>query len=110
MGHINSMDNLNRLKSMEIHEDQLKALLDASVSTALSHRGKAYEEYVLGQQEATANVVYVLCVGQDNRASLEQSCQRYAQQAIERLTEIHPPDVYYGFGGGYDQPSYDDVG
>lgn len=90
------------MEKIEIYEEQLQALLDAAVRTALTHRGKPYEEYVLGQLEATANFVYVLCVGQANSGSLEQACQRHAQEAIERLTEIHPPEVtgYYDSSGG----------
>ena len=85
------------MDKIEIYEEQLQALLDAAVRTAMTHRGKQHEEYVLGQLEATANFIYVLCVGQDNSAELEEACQRYAQTAIERLTEIHPPNSHYGF-------------
>lgn len=75
-----------------VHKEQLQALLDASVSTTLAHRGKRYEEYVLGQQEATANLIYVLCVGLQGCENLELACQSHAQSAIERLMEIRPPE------------------
>ena len=75
-----------------VHEEQLQALMDASVSTTLAHRGKRYEEYVLGQQEAIANLIYVLCVGQPDSEGLELACQSHAQSAIERLMEIRPPE------------------
>jgi len=88
------------MDKIEIYEEQLQALLDAAVRTALTHRGKQHEEYVLGQLEATANFIYVLCVGQDNSADLEVACQRHAQKAIERLTEIHPPNKHSQFGSG----------
>ncbi len=86
------------MDKIEIYEEQLQALLDAAVRTAMTHRGKRHEEYVLGQLEATANFVYIICVGQDNSAELEVACQRHAQTAIERLTEIHPPNSQYNFG------------
>ncbi len=86
------------MDKIEIYEEQLQALLDAAVRTALTHRGKPHEEYVLGQLEATANFVYIICVGQDNSAELEVACQLHAQTAIERLTEMHPPNRYYHFG------------
>lgn len=91
------------MDKIEVHEEQLKALMDASVRTAMAHRGKPYEEYVLGQQEAIANMIYVLCVGQPNSSDLEITCQQHALSAIERLTEIHPPDENHGFDMSIDR-------
>ena len=90
------------MDKIEIHEEQLQALLDAAVRTALTHRGKYHEEYVLGQLEATANFVYIICVGRENSADLEVACQRHAQAAIERLTEIRPPNTHSQFDSGQD--------
>lgn len=62
-------------------------LLNAATRTALAHRNDAHEMYVLGQLEATANVIYVLAVSQGYEG-LETVCQRMAQDALSRLTEI----------------------
>lgn len=86
------------MDKIEIYEEQLQALLDAAVRTAMTHRGRQHEEYVLGQLEATANFVYIICVGQHNSAELEVACQRHAQTAIERLAEIRPANSHYHFG------------
>jgi len=86
------------MDKIDVYEEQLQALLDAAVRTALTHRGKQHEEYVLGQLEATANFIYVLCVGQNNSETLEVECQRHAQAALERLAEIQPPNSQYHFG------------
>lgn len=62
-------------------------LLNAATRTAMAHRNDANEMYVLGQLEATANVIYVLAVSQ-GYDGLETMCQRMAQDALARLTEI----------------------
>ena len=81
------------MTTIEIPEEQLQTLLDAAVRTALNHRGKQHEEYVLGQLEATANFVYVLSLGYGSSYELEAACQQHAQAAITRLAEISPPIV-----------------
>lgn len=62
-------------------------LLNAATRTALSHRNDANEMYVLGQWEATANVIYILAVSQGYEG-LETMCQRMAQDALARMMEI----------------------
>lgn len=62
-------------------------LLNAATRTALAHRNDTNEMYVLGQLEATANVIYVLAVSQGYEG-LETMCQRMAQDALGRMTEI----------------------
>lgn len=62
-------------------------LLNAATRTALAHRNDTHEMYVLGQMEATANVIYVLAVSQGYEG-LETMCQRMAQDALARMTEI----------------------
>lgn len=62
-------------------------LLNAATRTALAHRNDTNEMYVLGQMEATANVIYVLAVSQGYEG-LETMCQRMAQDALARMTEI----------------------
>lgn len=62
-------------------------LLNAATRTALAHRNDAHEMYVLGQLEATANIIYILTVSQGYEG-LETTCQRMAQDALARMTEI----------------------
>lgn len=74
---------------LEVDVKLLHELVSASSRTALTHRGDQHEEYVLGQLEATANIVYVLSVETGN-TELESLCQKHATEAIQRLEEINP--------------------
>lgn len=76
-------------KMLQVDVEFLRSLVDAAADTALHYRGMQYEEYVLGQLEATANVVYALSVGVGDLA-LESACQKFAMDALQRLEEINP--------------------
>lgn len=76
-------------KHIQVDIDFLKALVEAAAVTALNYRGMQYEEYVLGQLEATANVVYAMSVGAGD-LGLESACQKYAMDALQRLDDINP--------------------
>ncbi|MCG8311635.1 MAG: hypothetical protein MI976_00325 [Pseudomonadales bacterium] len=71
-----------------VDKELLNALLDAARCTALSHRGKERELYVLGQLEATANLAYILTAG-NVEYEFEAYCQRLASEAIERMEALN---------------------
>lgn len=73
--------------SVTLDPSLMLELLNAATRTALAHRNDVLEMYVLGQMEATANVIYVLAVSQGYEG-LETMCQRMAQDALARMTEI----------------------
>ena len=75
------------MSQIEVDVELLRALLDAALQTARSHRGKPRELYVLGQLEATANVAYILTAGSIDY-EFEAFCQRMAAEAIERMEAI----------------------
>jgi hypothetical protein len=77
------------VESVTLDPSLMLELLNAATRTALAHRNDANEMYVLGQLEATANVIYVLAVSQ-GYDGLETICQRMAQDALARLLEISP--------------------
>ncbi len=77
------------VESVSLDPALMLELLNAATRTALAHRNDANEMYVLGQLEATANVIYVLAVSQ-GYDGLETICQRMAQDALARLLEISP--------------------
>lgn len=81
------MDNSSAV--LPVDTDLLRELINASARTALSHRGDQHEQYVLGQLEATANLVYILCAGRGH-TDLETLCQTFAFDALHRLDEISP--------------------
>ena len=75
------------MSSLNINMNLLKELLNAAAGTALTHRGSEVEAYVLGQLEATANMVYVLCSNSGDD-ELEILCQQLAFDALDRLSEL----------------------
>lgn len=75
------------MSQVEVDVELLRALLDAAVRTARSHRGKPRELYVLGQLEATANMAYILAAGKVEY-EFEAYCQSLAAEAIERMEAI----------------------
>ena len=86
------MGNLKVDKSslhVQVDVDLLRELVNASARTALSHRNDVHEQYVLGQLEATANLVYIISAGSGND-ELESMCQKFAYDALQRLEEINP--------------------
>ena len=75
------------MSEVDVDIELLRALLDAAVLTARSHRGTPRELYVLGQLEATANMAYVLAAGSVEE-EFELYCQRMAAEAIDRMEAI----------------------
>ena len=75
----------------DVDIELLRALLDAALRTARSHRGKSRELYVLGQLEATANTAYVLAAGKVDY-EFEAYCQQVAAEAIDRMEVISKRD------------------
>jgi len=75
---------------MQVNREMLEAILDASISTARSFRGRAGELYALGQLEATANMVYVMICAQNSTeyGQLEVRCQSAALEALERMGRL----------------------
>ena len=88
-GRINSMGTSDMQTNGKVNVDlELMAeLLNATTRTALAHRNDVNEMYVLGQMEATANIIYVLSVSQ-GFDGLESICQRMALDALARFAEI----------------------
>lgn len=83
------------MSQLEVDVELLRALLDAALQTARSHRGKPRELYVLGQLEATANMAYILAAAKVEY-EFEAYCQRLAAEAIERmemLKQVAPADM-----------------
>ena len=70
-----------------IEVDMLQELLEAAARTALSHRDTEHECYVLGQLEATANMIYALLAG-SGHVELELYCQQLAVDALDRHAEL----------------------
>ena len=75
------------MSSLDVSTNLLRELLSAAAGTALTHRGSEFETYVLGQLEATANLVYVLCSNSGDE-ELEILCQQMALDALDRLSEL----------------------
>lgn len=86
------------MSQFEVDVELLRALLDAAVRTARSHRGKPRELYVLGQLEATANMAYILAAGSVDH-EFEAYCQNLAAEAIDRMEVISHGDAA-GKGAG----------
>jgi hypothetical protein len=81
----------NTIESVPVQPDLMGQLLDAAMATAFAHRDAPGEMYALGQMEATANMVYVMIVGQGFN-ELENQCQRVATEAITRLQTLRDRD------------------
>lgn len=64
-----------------------KAILGASYSTSMSHRGEMDEMYALGGLEATANILYIMAVNAGN-TELEVMCHKFAADALNRYDEL----------------------
>ncbi len=79
------------IESVSVLPELMIQLLDAATATAFAHRDAPGEIYALGQMEATANMVYVMIVGQGLMA-LENQCQRVATEAITRLQVLRDRD------------------
>lgn len=77
--------------SVTVVPELMAQLLDAAMATAFAHRDAPGEIYALGQMEATANMVYVMVVGQGFN-ELENQCQRVATDAITRLQTLRDRD------------------
>lgn len=74
------------MEKLTVDPDLLKALLGASYSTYMAHRGRNNELYALGALEATSNLVYVLtCDGQNEE--LATMAQMFAGVALDRTVE-----------------------
>lgn len=87
------------LMQLETDTELLRQLLDASKRTAMSHRGKARELYVLGQLEASANMAYILVAGKVDY-EFEAYCQQLAAEAIDRMEAISQADARKGTSRG----------
>lgn len=74
--------------AINVNRKLLRALLDATVSTALAHRNTPNELYALGQMEAAANLTYLLACRDDCPDDLEEYCQQVAEEAIKRAAKI----------------------
>lgn len=75
------------MSSINVDTELLRELLNAAARTAMTHRGSDHEAYVLGQLEATANMVYVQVAGSHNE-ELELLCQQLAIDALNRYSEL----------------------
>ncbi|MDX1693620.1 MAG: hypothetical protein R3208_07630 [Ketobacteraceae bacterium] len=86
------------MSRVEVDIELLRALLDAAVRTARSHRGKPRELYVLGQLESAANTAYILAAGKVDY-EFEAYCQQLAAEAIDRMELIsqRPSDRQAGY-------------
>ena len=64
-----------------------QAILGASYSTSVNHRGESDEMYALGGLEATANLIYIMAVNAGN-TELEVMCHKFAADALNRYEEL----------------------
>lgn len=78
--------------TIPVSKKLLGMLLDASIGTALTHRGKPDELYALGAKEATANLISLLCYQADvqDNDELAAKCMWLASDALSRRVEISP--------------------
>lgn len=78
--------------TIPVSKKLLGMLLDASIGTALTHRGKPDELYALGAKEATANIISLLCYQADvtDNDELASKCMWVATDALSRRAEISP--------------------
>lgn len=87
------MDSANQNDdTIPVSKKLLGMLLDASIGTALTHRGRPDELYALGAKEATANIISLLCYQADVRDNdeLAAKCMWVATDALSRRVEISP--------------------
>ena len=87
------METVNQTDdTVPVSKKLLGMLLDASIGTALTHRGKPDELYALGAKEATANIISLLCYQADvkDNDELAGKCMWVATDALSRHMEISP--------------------